>query len=87
MAPELLDRTKKYSPIGADVWALGVTLFYLCEGRYPFKGYDERDLFRNIKKGVYEIKRTTSPILISIIEKTLVVNPEQRMPARDLTQN
>jgi calcium/calmodulin-dependent protein kinase I len=29
MAPELLDKNTKYCPFGVDVWALGVTLFYL----------------------------------------------------------
>lgn len=29
MAPELLDKTAKYCPLSVDIWALGVTLFYL----------------------------------------------------------
>ena len=64
MAPELLESLRKYNPFAVDVWALGITLFYLCEGRYPFKGYDERDLFRSIRKGAFEVKKTMSPVFL-----------------------
>lgn len=40
MAPQLLQKGSKYGTFAVDVWALGVMLFYLCEGRYPFRGYD-----------------------------------------------
>lgn len=50
-----------------DTWALGVLLFYLCEGRYPFKGFDEKDLFRNIRSGSYSIKKTMNEEIISVI--------------------
>lgn len=49
MAPELFSKFEKHDPKKADVWALGVTLFYLCESRYPFKGFDERNLSKIIK--------------------------------------
>ena len=40
MAPELLGKSDKYCPFKVDSWAVGVMIFYLCEGRYPFKGFD-----------------------------------------------
>ena len=31
MAPQLLDKNlNKYCPLAVDIWALGITLFYLC---------------------------------------------------------
>lgn len=47
MSPELLAK-REYNPKKSDVWALGVLFFYLSEGRYPFRGYDERDLARTV---------------------------------------
>ena len=48
MAPELLKR-KQYCPFKVDCWALGVLLFYLWEGKHPFKGKDQSELFQNIE--------------------------------------
>ena len=35
IAPEILKR-EKYSPKEADIWALGVSLFKLLTGKFPF---------------------------------------------------
>lgn len=53
MAPELFIKFEKHDPFKTDIWALGVTLFYLCESRHPFKGFDERSLSKLIKQGKY----------------------------------
>ena len=42
MAPELFEKKNVYNPAKVDAWALGVLLFYLYEGTYPFKGYSEK---------------------------------------------
>ena len=44
----------------ADVWALGVILFYLSESRYPFDGDTEMELYKKIKEGRYEFIATES---------------------------
>jgi serine/threonine protein kinase len=51
MAPELFEKVPSYSADKVDVWALGVCLFYLVEGTYPFRGYDDKDLARKIRQG------------------------------------
>ncbi len=39
MAPELVTKkTKYYDPIFVDSWALGVLLYRLLFGTFPFKG-------------------------------------------------
>lgn len=38
-APEMFDRKNSGSPIRGertDIWALGVTMFFILTGRYPF---------------------------------------------------
>lgn len=42
MAPELFCKKNIYNPFKVDVWALGILLYYLHEGCYPFKGYNEK---------------------------------------------
>ncbi len=44
----------------ADVWALGVILFYLSESRYPFVADTEMELYKKIKEGRYEFIATES---------------------------
>jgi len=36
-----------------DLWAIGVTLYYLVEGRFPFLGSSKEKVFEKISKGDY----------------------------------
>ena len=50
MAPEIIEKMG-YKGQTVDCWALGICLYVMLCGSFPFKGYDDRELFRNIKKG------------------------------------
>lgn len=54
MAPEILAHVE-FAGEAADVWALGVVLFYLLTGNYPFKGVNDRELFKRIQNGHYQV--------------------------------
>eukprot|EP00415_Alexandrium_ostenfeldii_P002691 UN2691 len=47
MAPEIVSR-KEYSGFCADIWAMGVLLYALLCGSFPFRGQNDRDLYRKI---------------------------------------
>jgi MAP/microtubule affinity-regulating kinase len=47
MAPEIVSKTE-YSGPPADIWALGVLLFALLCGRFPFKGQNDKELYSHI---------------------------------------
>lgn len=49
MAPEIVSKIE-YSGPPADVWALGVLLYALLCGRFPFKGQSDKELYTNICK-------------------------------------
>lgn len=54
MAPEIAAK-KEYSGAATDVWSAGVVMYTLLTGILPFKGADEKSLYRKIQSGVYLI--------------------------------
>ena len=49
MAPEIKEG-KQYDGRQVDMWALGVLLFALLSGTFPFKGQSEKELYGKIQK-------------------------------------
>jgi serine/threonine protein kinase len=47
MAPEIVSKIE-YSGPPADIWALGVLLFALLCGKFPFKGANDKELYSHI---------------------------------------
>jgi serine/threonine-protein kinase len=66
----------------ADVWALGVTLFWLLTGQRPFKGEGIVKIYESILRGAPPV-RTLRPdvpeALEQVVSNTLVWNPEERL--------
>lgn len=86
LAPEqLLKKSKRpvtveYSK-AADLWAYGVTLFELLSGYNPFSSAEPMERYRRILKGRVNWPSYMSIFAREFIEKLLVVDAEQRVPA------
>ena len=53
MAPELVKKSE-YDGAKVDMWALGVLLYTLLLGCFPFKGNSEQELYSRIMRGWYK---------------------------------
>jgi serine/threonine protein kinase len=59
----------------ADCWALGVLLYILLAGRFPFRGKDDVELFRNISKAEFRDIPTVSAQAKALLKNILQSNP------------
>lgn len=81
MAPEMLVGRYDYA---TDMWSIGVILFVMMTGNYPFPGKDQQEVFQNIKKGVYDVrileKNKASEEVKDLIKNLLVHDINKRIP-------
>ena len=78
MAPEIVSK-KDYFGAPVDIWALGVLLFVLLTGLFPFKASDEKELYKKILKGGFEFPPHLSDTAKSLIAKMLNMNAAERI--------
>ncbi|CAD8211814.1 unnamed protein product [Paramecium pentaurelia] len=84
MAPEVVSKLK-YDGRAADIWATGVLLVALLQGSFPFKGENERELFKKIRNNESNITNQDRDIL-KLLSRIFVVDPYQRATAKELLQ-
>ena len=87
MAPEILEKiiNKTYdlnpdSPL-VDSWSLGVILFKLLTGYYPFEGTNALQIYKKIKEGQITYPKDLIPSLeiITLINNLLRTEPSKRL--------
>ncbi|CAD8169690.1 unnamed protein product [Paramecium octaurelia] len=83
MAPEIF--SKDYGK-QIDIWACGVTLFYLVHKRYPFMGKTNSEMKNAIKSGNLQFDKSITPELQCLLVKMLQVNPNKRITAQQALQ-
>ena len=83
MAPEIISRVDYYgSPV--DIWAIGVVLYGMICGYFPFKSHSDKDCYKKIQSGVVYIPNFVSECPKNIIEKTLLMDPNKRLTAKQI---
>ena len=72
MAPEIVNKMEYAGP-PADIWALGILLFALLVGKFPFKGQNDKELFSNICRQDLNfpdhISKQARSLLLKILQK------------------
>lgn len=83
VSPEVL-KGKGCQP-SCDMWSLGVIIFQLFTGHTPFNSGDaEFYIFKNIMECNYKIPDSVPKEAKDLIEKLLIINPEERLSATEV---
>lgn len=89
MSPELLTRRSEDTVDGcaANVWALGIILFLLTTGHFPFDGQTKKELLDDINCGLFFTAGEFSSELKAFIAELLSPDPLERMTIKDIQEN
>ncbi len=77
-APEIWLEENQGVEAPADIWSLGVLLYALTCGCYPFGGKHELDIFLNVKRARFSIPHFLSEQCAALIRSLLNPNPSER---------
>lgn len=87
VSPEILNTNESYSGRAADSWSLGVMLYTMLVGRYPFHDTEPSALFGKIRRGQYNIPDTVSSRAKCLIHSLLRMDPGERLNAQEILQH
>ena len=83
MAPEITLK-KEYEGKPVDMWALGVLLYVMLTGTFPFRGISEQDLYYKIQRGQFKVPETLSKEARRIIMRLLDLDYRRRITAHEV---
>ena len=83
MPPEIAEK-KPYVGQLADMWSLGILLYKIFCADFPFKGKDEKELYKSIKRGKFTMANYTPDYARKIICSLIVLNPNERLTCEDV---
>ncbi|XP_063239835.1 tribbles homolog 2 [Bacillus rossius redtenbacheri] len=84
VSPEILRSHARYSGRAADMWSLGVILYTMLVGRYPFNDSEHASLFAKISRGHFVMPECLSARARCLIGHLLRRVPSERLSAEDV---
>lgn len=87
ISPDVLSG-RLYHGKPSDMWALGVLLYTMLYGQFPFYDNTPHELFRKIKAVEYSIPddNRVSPATVSLIRSLLILDPKARLTAAQVLE-
>lgn len=87
VSPELLHSSGGFSGKLADIWSLGVMLYTMLVGRYPFQDIEPTVMFSKIRRGLFVVPDSLSFKARCLIKSMLRQEPSQRLTAEELLEH
>jgi len=85
--PEIASGTERFAGVKGDIWAAGISLYYIVTGKYPFEGSTVYTLLENIAKAEYVIPSWVEQSLADLIRGMLEPDKNKRFTLRQITQH
>ncbi|CAM8961529.1 unnamed protein product [Rhodiola kirilowii] len=76
-----------YHGKAADIWAVGVTLYCMIMGQYPFLGDSLHDTYDKIVNNPLVLRDNLDPHLKNLIEGLLCKDPNKRLTLKDVAEH
>lgn len=73
------EKDKAYFYQKADIWSLGVIIYYLYFGEFPFEGVSKNDVLSSFKKNEIRINEIDDPDLKDLLNKMLTNDKVERI--------
>ena len=86
MPPEIAFK-KPYVGQKADLWSLGVLVYKMYCADFPFKGKNEKELYKAIKKGKFVMASYTPDYIKKIIIGMIDLDPNKRLSCENVLRS
>ena len=83
MPPEIAFK-KPYIGQRADLWSLGVLVYKMYCADFPFKGKNEKELYKAIKKGKFTMASYTPEYIKKILVNMIEIDPNKRLTCENV---
>ena len=83
MPPEIAFK-KPYVGEKADLWSLGILVYKMYCADFPFKGKNEKDLYKAIRRGKFVMASYTPEYIKKIIVNMIEIDPNKRLTCENV---
>ena len=81
--PEEL-QNHKYDAKKADVWSLGITIYVIATGTFPFTSENPKNMLKEMENMDFILKKSVNHKIYRFLSQMLVVDPEERKSAEEI---
>ena len=86
MPPEIVEK-KGYIGQRADLWSLGILIYKIYCADFPFKGRNEKDLYKNIRRCEYFIINYVPDNVKIVIRALIEYDPNKRTTCKEVLKS